>query len=77
MLVSDRHTIKTSLCVASDHADTFSAYSGFITTYDNSQYESHMVAANKDYKKGQSLYEDYDQYEVALVSVVSRSHFGG
>ncbi|TIB96553.1 hypothetical protein E3Q17_03809 [Wallemia mellicola] len=50
----------------SNHSDTFSAYSGFITTYDNAQYESHMVAANKDYKKGQSIYDDYDQYETSL-----------
>ncbi|TIB36113.1 hypothetical protein E3P84_01132 [Wallemia ichthyophaga] len=68
MLVSYCHTIELHSFVAPDHADTFSSYSSFITAYDNSQYESHMVAANKDYKKGQTLYEDYDQYEIALGS---------
>ena len=55
-----------------NHADTFSAYSTFVTTFDNSQYETHMVAANKEYQKGRSIWEEYDQWETAIVCLFFR-----
>lgn len=48
--------------------DTFSAYSTFVSNYDNSNYEDTMVKANKIYAKTKKAAEERDQYEMQLVS---------
>ncbi|KAK4511610.1 uncharacterized protein ATC70_012826 [Mucor velutinosus] len=46
--------------------DTFSAYSTFVSNYDNSNYEDTMVKANKIYAKTKKAAEERDQYEMQL-----------
>lgn len=48
--------------------DTFSAYSTFVSNYDNSNYEDTMVKANKIYAKTKKAAEERDQYEMQLTS---------
>lgn len=51
-----------------DCESTFSAYSTFISTYDNSNYEDTMVKANKIYAKTKKAAEERDRYELQLDS---------
>ncbi|GAN01383.1 squamous cell carcinoma antigen-like [Mucor ambiguus] len=51
-----------------DCEDTFSAYSTFVSNYDNSNYEDTMVKANKIYTKTKKAAEERDQYEMQLSS---------
>lgn len=48
--------------------DTFSAYSTFVSNYDNNNYEDTMVKANKIYAKTKKAAEERDQYEMQLSS---------
>ncbi|KAL7270267.1 Splicing factor [Rhizina undulata] len=47
-------------------ADTFSAFSSFVTQYDNANYESIMVNTNKLFAAAQAKYHDRELYELRL-----------
>lgn len=48
--------------------DTFSQYSSFITAYDNANYESLMVSAQKKYSQAKASLQSCDEWESALGS---------
>ncbi|KAI8969015.1 hypothetical protein BDF20DRAFT_916429 [Mycotypha africana] len=50
------------------YADTFSAYSTFISNYANTNYEKTMVEANKVFAKTKKAAEERDVYEMKLTS---------
>ncbi|KAI8643790.1 hypothetical protein BD408DRAFT_414217 [Parasitella parasitica] len=52
-----------------DYEDTFNAYSTFVSTYDNSNYEETMIKANKIYAKTKKAAEERDYYEMQLESL--------
>ncbi|KAI9487192.1 MAG: hypothetical protein EXX96DRAFT_69472 [Benjaminiella poitrasii] len=49
-----------------EYEDTFSAYSNFISNYDNANYEQTMVEANKIYAKTKTAAEERDVFELQL-----------
>jgi hypothetical protein len=51
-----------------DCDDTFSSYSGFVTTWDNANYETNMSETNKIYAKTKKASEERDVFEMKLVS---------
>ncbi|KAI9139611.1 hypothetical protein BKA69DRAFT_1126432 [Paraphysoderma sedebokerense] len=51
-----------------DVADTFSAYSNFESRYDNQNYESNLVTANRIFQKTQVYVDKLEKYERAIAS---------
>lgn len=51
-------TLLTQLTNFAGHAETFSAYSSFITKYDNSNYSTKLPAANKIYAPAVKVVDD-------------------